>query len=67
MKKLLFVVLAASIAAWSQTSTGSIRGTVTDPTSAAVPNAKVIAADADRGVNYTTLTDSAGRYISTLR
>ncbi len=63
MRRVLLLVLLSSFAAWSQTSTGSIRGTVTDPTNAAVPNAKVTATDVDRGVHYPTSTDSAGRYI----
>ncbi|MBZ5623672.1 MAG: carboxypeptidase-like regulatory domain-containing protein, partial [Acidobacteriia bacterium] len=63
MKKLLCCVLFSCIAAWSQTATGSIRGTVTDPTKAAVPGAKVIATDVDRNVEYPTSTDTAGRYI----
>src|SRR3954454_6103224 len=50
---------------WSQSFTGSIRGTVTDSTHAAVPNAKVVAVDADRNVESTTQTDTSGRYIFT--
>ena len=63
MRRAVLLVLLACIAAWSQTSTGSIRGTITDPSNAAVPNAKVTATDVDRGVHYPTSTDSAGRYI----
>ena len=37
-------------AARSQTAAGSIRGTITDPTNAPVPGAKVTAADVDRNV-----------------
>jgi hypothetical protein len=37
-------------------------GTVTDSTQAAVPNAKVIATDTDRKVEYPTQADSSGRY-----
>src|SRR5262249_1305714 len=50
---------------WSQSFTGSIRGTVTDSSHAAVPNAKVIAIDSDRNVESSTLTDNVGRYIFT--
>lgn len=63
MRRVLLPVLVSVIAAWSQTPTGSIRGTVTDPSSAAVPNAKVTATDVDRGVQYPSTTDSSGRYI----
>jgi hypothetical protein len=48
---------------WSQSFTGSIRGTVTDSSHAAVPNAKVTAVDADRNVESSTMTDTSGRYI----
>ena len=63
MQKGILSVLFTCLAAWAQTSTGSIRGTITDPTNAAVPTAKVTATDVDRGVPYTTTTASAGRYI----
>lgn len=63
MRRILLLVLLSSITAWSQTSTGSIRGTVTDPSNAAVPNVKITATDVDRGIQYPTTTDSAGRYI----
>jgi hypothetical protein len=63
MRRVLLSVLFTCIAGWSQTSTGSIRGTIADPTNAVVPNAKVTATDVDRGLNYPTTADSAGRYI----
>jgi len=47
---------------WSQ-YTGSIRGTITDSSKSAVPNAKITATDADRNVEFSTMSDSAGRYI----
>src|SRR5579864_6528792 len=43
--------------------TGSIRGTVTDTSSAAVPAAKITVTDVDRNVDYSTVSDSSGRYI----
>ena len=52
-----------SAIAWCQSYTGSIRGTITDNTRAAVPGAKVTATDVDRKVDYPTTSDSAGRYI----
>jgi hypothetical protein len=55
--------LFVSFLVWAQTYTGSIRGTITDPTQAAVPNAKVTATDVDRKVEYPTTADSAGRYV----
>jgi hypothetical protein len=63
MRASLLVVFLACAAGWPQTSTGSIRGTVTDPTNLAVPSARVTATDVDRGINFTTVADSSGRYI----
>jgi hypothetical protein len=63
MRKLQFCVFLSCLAAWSQTFTGSIRGTITDPTAAAVPNAKVVATDVDRNTEYPTTADTAGRYV----
>ena len=63
MRKLQVCVIFSCLAAWSQTFTGSIRGTITDPTQAAVPNAKVIAIDVDRKVEFPTTADSSGRYV----
>src|SRR5579871_4949173 len=63
MRRALLLFLLVCTAGWSQTSSGSIRGTITDPSSAAVPNAKVTATDVDRNVEYPTSTDPSGRYI----
>src|SRR5213593_2158674 len=59
----LFSVLSFSVLSWAQSYTGSLRGTITDSTQAAVPNAKVTVTDADRNIEYSTSSDSAGRYI----
>jgi hypothetical protein len=47
---------------WAQEITGGITGTVTDPSGAAVPNAKVTATDVQRGTIWPTQTDSSGLY-----
>lgn len=44
-------------------STASLNGTITDPTGAAVPNAKVTAIDQATSVASSTQTDSAGAYL----
>ncbi|MGC1616773.1 MAG: TonB-dependent receptor [Candidatus Acidiferrum sp.] len=44
-------------------STASLNGTVTDPTGAVVPNAKVSATNQATGVESTTQTDGAGAYL----
>jgi hypothetical protein len=60
------VVLAAvafvSAAALAQTITGSIRGTVTDPSGAVISGASVTATNVSTGVNTSTLTGKDGDY-----
>ena len=53
---LLMLVVALSSIALTQTTvaTGSIVGTVTDPSGAAVPNADITITDTDRGITYQT-------------
>ena len=46
----------------AQTITGSINGTVTDPSGAVVPNAKITATNTATGVTTTTTTNSDGIY-----
>jgi hypothetical protein len=43
-------------------ASGAIRGTVTDPNGAVLPNVAVTVTDAARGLKRTTTTDSAGGY-----
>ncbi len=71
MKKLAsgFLVLLTMVAltamltpAWSQDVTGSIVGTVTDPSGAPLKGASVKATDADRGTVWTAETNEAGAY-----
>jgi Carboxypeptidase regulatory-like domain/TonB dependent receptor len=50
-------------AANAQLYTGSIAGTVTDSSGAAVPGAQVKATDADKGFEFTATSDSTGRYV----
>src|SRR5579884_2483231 len=63
------VVLGCVFALWllpgicsGQAVYGSIAGTVTDSSGAAVPNAKVTIRDVGKGVTYTTTTNEAGNY-----
>ena len=46
----------------AQEVTGGITGTITDPSGAAIPNAKVTATDVARGTVYPTQSNSAGLY-----
>jgi Carboxypeptidase regulatory-like domain len=43
-------------------ATGTILGSVTDPTGAVVPNAKVTVTNVATGVNFDTVSNSAGEY-----
>src|SRR5215472_438090 len=47
----------------AQLYTGSIAGTVTDPSGAVVAGVQVKATDEAKGFNFTATTDSAGRYV----
>jgi hypothetical protein len=60
----LVCVLVAAPGARAQGvgASGTINGTVTDPTGAVVPKALVVAVEADRGVQRSTETDANGFY-----
>ena len=58
---LIAIVLCAPWAR-AQQAAGSITGTVTDPSGAAVPNATVTVRDVDRSTSWTTKTNSDGVY-----
>src|SRR6187402_1051332 len=63
MTSLVGIVLAAGMAMFAQTSTGSLSGTVTDPNGAAVPGAKVVATSVTTGSKLEILTTDAGLYV----
>jgi hypothetical protein len=48
--------------AWSQTSAGTVNGTVRDQSGAVMPNVNVVVANADTNVTSTTRTNEAGFY-----
>src|SRR5258708_19746322 len=58
---IVLLVLTFCVAAWAQ-DTGSITGTVTDPSGAAVVNAAVVVGSPDHGIARHTVTNSAGDY-----
>lgn len=62
MAKIGCLLLLVTSSAWSQSFTAAVRGIVTDPTGAAVANAKVVITQAERNVQHTTTTDDQGRY-----
>ena len=60
---LILCFLCLTIPASAQLYTGSISGTVTDPSGAVVTSAQVIARDMDKGFTFSGTTDNAGRYL----
>ena len=46
----------------AQGTTGTVLGTVTDPSGAAIPDAKVQVTNVGTGATQTTMSDSQGRY-----
>jgi len=59
-----FILLAVfQVSAMAQSFTGSIRGTVTDPAGAVIPNATVMVMAVDTGQTRTATTNSLGEYI----
>ena len=61
----LLFALTQGRPAFGQAVSGSIFGTVTDPTGAVVPNATVTIRDLDRGVDYRVQTITDGNFIQT--
>ncbi len=61
--KWLALLSFCSAIAWGQLYTGSVTGTVEDPSKALVPNAVVTLTDSDRGIDNTTKTGETGRYL----
>lgn len=57
----LSLFLAVALAASAQ-STASLSGTVTDPSGAVVPNARITVHNLSTGIDRTTQSDSAGAY-----
>jgi hypothetical protein len=57
-----FFTLACLISANGQVTTGSVRGAISDPAGAAVPNAKVTITKKSTSVSNTTQTSGAGQF-----
>ena len=56
------LLLVFSLSAFSQTTTGRILGTISDPSGAAVAGATVVITDVQRGGTRTVSTDGSGNY-----
>ena len=61
--RLVAIALLAASMLYSQVTTGSIRGTVSDSSSAVVPGAKVTLTNLKTGVQVAANTDSLGSYL----
>ena len=62
---LALVLVVATFAPFALTQTAgtaSVQGTVTDPTGAAIPNAKVLFTNTDTGTSRDTVSDSSGLF-----
>jgi hypothetical protein len=59
---LFFFVIAACLQLQAQTTTGAVRGTITDSTGATVPGAKVTAINTATGVQTIATANQAGEY-----
>jgi Carboxypeptidase regulatory-like domain len=59
--RIALLVVTFSAAAWAQ-DTGSITGTVKDPSGATVAGATVVVSNPDHGIDRHTVTNSAGDY-----
>ena len=61
---LFFLLLLIAISCFGQKDTGSIVGTVTDPTGAVVANAGVQVTDVERGQTFRTSTNESGEFVA---
>jgi hypothetical protein len=57
------MVWAWAALGWAQAGGGSLAGTVTDPRGAVLPNASVTLTNVESKTNYSSVTNSDGRYI----
>jgi hypothetical protein len=60
---LLLLVFVTANVAFAQTTSGSIAGSITDPSKAAIANATVKIMDEAKGFTLTAETDSEGRFV----
>ena len=51
-----------AVPAWPQSSNGSVRGIVQDPTGAVIPNITVILTNTVTGIELRTVSNTAGLY-----
>lgn len=58
----LFIILLNGIPAFTQSTAGTINGTITDTTGAPISGAAVEAVEVDRNAHYPTTTDGQGNF-----
>jgi hypothetical protein len=59
---LAFLIFASAVCLHAQTTNGSVQGTVTDPSGAAIGGASVTGRNMDTGLTITTVSSNAGLY-----
>jgi hypothetical protein len=59
----LVLLSGSSMPTWAQRTTASLSGTVTDPSDAAIPDAKVTVTDMQTGIATPGSTNSRGFYV----
>ena len=62
---LTILILVLALSAWGQLDTGSIVGTVRDPSGAAIPGASVTVTNEGTNVSQATKTGANGEYVVT--
>jgi hypothetical protein len=60
---LCLLTLVFLAVAWSQSSTGSVRGTVQDPTKAVIPSASIVLTNQATGVQLKTVSNEVGFFV----
>jgi hypothetical protein len=60
----VFAVLALTCSAFAQVQNGQFAGTITDPTGAAIANAKVVITNPATNSSVTVMTNSSGNYVA---
>src|SRR5579875_100788 len=65
LRRAVFALLALAQLTVAQTITGSISGTVTDQSGAAIPNLKVTAVNTSRNTTHEAITDAQGTFTIT--
>ncbi len=63
MKRLTFLFFIGAVCAFGQGNTGTILGTVMDPTGAVIPGAELVIENLNTGVKTQTSTSAVGSYV----